>query len=87
MGGTFSVSDLGLYGIQQAVALINPPLASVLAVGAAETKPLSRNNKIFHTSIINCTLSSDHRVLDGAEASRFLACLKLFLEDPLQMLV
>ena len=87
MGGTFSVSNLGMYGIQQAVAVINPPQACVLAVGAAETKPLFRNNKIFHASIMNCTLSSDHRVIDGAEASRFLACLKLFLEDPLQMLV
>ena len=76
-----------MYGIQQAIAVINPPQACVLAVGAAETKPLSRNNKTFHASIMNCTLSSDHRGLDGAEASRFLACLKLFLEDPLQMLV
>ena len=87
MGGTFSVSNLGMYGIQQAIAVINPPQACVLAVGSAETKPLSRNNKIFHASIMNCTLSSDHRVLDGAEASRFLACLKLFLEEPLHMLV
>ncbi len=87
MGGTFSVSNLGMYGIQQAVAVINPPQACVLAVGSVETKPLSRNNKIYHASIMNCTLSSDHRLLDGAEASRFLACLKLFLEEPLQMLV
>ena len=86
-GGTFLVSKLGMYGIQQAVTVINPPQACVLAVGSIETKPLSRNKKIFHASIMNCTLSSDHRVLDGAEASRFLACLKLFLEEPLHMLV
>jgi pyruvate dehydrogenase E2 component (dihydrolipoamide acetyltransferase) len=87
MGGTFSVSNLGMYGIKQAVAVINLPQACVLAVGAAEKKPLSRNNKIIHASIMNCTLSADHRVLDGAEASRFLACFKLFLEEPLHMLV
>ncbi|MDP6093173.1 MAG: dihydrolipoamide acetyltransferase family protein [SAR324 cluster bacterium] len=87
MGGTFSVSNLGMYGIQQAVAVINPPQACILAVGSAETKLLSQNNKILHASIMNCTLSSDHRVLDGAEASRLLANLKLFLEDPLQMLI
>ena len=86
-GGTFLVSNLGMYGIQQAVTVINPPQACVLAVGSIETKPLSRNKKIFHASIMNCTLSSDHRVLDGAEASRFLACLRLFLEEPLHMLV
>ena len=86
-GGTFLVSKLGMYGIQQAVTVINPPQACVLAVSSIETKPLSRNKKIFHASIMNCTLSSDHRVLDGAEASRFLACLKLFLEEPLHMLV
>ena len=74
-GGTFLVSKLGMYGIKQAVAVTNPPQACVLAVGSAKTKPLSRNNKIFHASIMNCTLSSDHRVLDGAEAARFLACL------------
>ena len=86
-GGTFLVSKLGMYVIQQAVTVINPPQACVLAVGSIETKPLSRNKKIFHASIMNCTLSSDHRVLDGAEASRFLACLKLFLEEPLHVLV
>ena len=87
MGGTFSVSNLGMYGIQQAIAVINPPQACVLAVGNAERKLISRDDEIQHASIMNCTLSSDHRVLDGAEASQFLACLKLFLEDPLQMLV
>ena len=86
MGGTFSVSKLGMYGIPQAVAVINPPQACVLAIGSADKKPLSRNNKIIHASIMNCTLSADHRVIDGAEASRFLACLKLFLEEPLHML-
>tara|TARA_B100001123_G_scaffold442574_1_gene586529 strand:+ start:474 stop:1433 length:960 start_codon:yes stop_codon:yes gene_type:complete len=86
MGGTFSVSNLGMYGIQQAIAVINPPQACVLAVGSIDKKPLSRNNKIIHASIMNCTLSGDHRVIDGADASRFLACLKLFLEEPLHML-
>ena len=86
-GGTFLVSKLGMYGIQQAVTVINPPQACVLAVSSIETKPLSRNKKIFHASIMNCTLSSDHRVLDGVEASQFLACLKLFIEEPLHMLV
>ena len=76
-----------MYGIQQAVAVINPPQACVLAVGSAEKKPLSRNNNIIHASIMNCTLSADHRVLDGVEASQFLACFKLFLEEPLHMLV
>ena len=87
MGGTFSVSNLGMYGIQQAIAVINPPQACVLAVGSIDKKPLSRYNKIIHASIMNCTLSGDHRVIDGAEASQFLACFKLFLEEPLHMLV
>ena len=86
-GGTFTVSNLGMYGIKQAIAVINPPQACVLAVGAVEKKPLYREGETFHSSMMDCTLSCDHRVLDGAEASRFLACLKLYLEDPLQMLV
>ena len=88
MEGTFTVSNLGMYEIQQEAAVINPLQACVLAVDYVETKSLlSQNKKNFHTSIMNCTLSSDHRVLDDEEASRFLACLKLFLEEPLQMLV
>ena len=76
-----------MYGIKQAIAVINPPQACVLAVGAAEKKPVSLEGETFHATIMSCTLSCDHRVIDGAEASRFLACLKLYLEDPLQMLV
>ncbi len=85
--GTFTVSNLGMYGIHQAVAVINPPQACVLAVGAAEQKPVSRSGKVVSANMMNCTLSSDHRVLDGSDAAQFLACLKRFLEEPLHMVV
>lgn len=85
--GTFTVSNLGMYGIHQAVAVINPPQACVLAVGTAEQKPVSRSGRVVNANMMNCTLSSDHRVLDGSEAAQFLASLKRFLEEPLHMLV
>ena len=87
MGGTFLVYNLGMDVIQQAEAGFNPSQACILAVSPVETNPSSRNKKIIHTSIMNCTLSSDHRVIDDSEASRFLSCLKIFIEEPLQMLV
>ena len=87
MGGTFLVYNLGMDVIQQAEAGFNPSQACILAVSPVETNPSSRNKKIIHTSIMNCTLSSDQRVIDDSEASRFLSCLKIFIEEPLQMLV
>lgn len=86
-GGTFSVSNLGMFGIQQAIEMISPPQACILAVGSVERKTLSRENKTVHASIMTLTLTCDHRVVDGVDASRFLSCLKLYLEEPLRMLV
>ncbi len=87
-GGTFSVSNLGMFGIDEFDAIINPPQAAILAVGTTERRPLERADGSWgaHTAM-TLTLSSDHRIIDGAVAARFLAALKGFIEAPSTMLV
>ena len=86
-GGTFTVSNLGLYGVKQGVVVINHPQTCILTIGAAERKAVSENGNVIHASIMNCTISCDHRVIDYSEASKFLACLKSLIEEPLLMLM
>lgn len=85
-GGNFCVSNLGMYGIKQFDAIINPPQAAILAVGAGERRPVVRGNELVPATVVSLTLSSDHRVIDGAVAARFMATLKQFIEQPATML-
>jgi pyruvate dehydrogenase E2 component (dihydrolipoamide acetyltransferase) len=86
-GGTFTVSNLGMHPIDEFAAVINPPQAAVLAVGALAERPVARDGKVFASTTMRVTLSSDHRVIDGAEAARFLATLKGLLESPLRLVL
>lgn len=86
-GGTFTLSNLGMYGIKQFAAIINPPQACILAVGAGEQRPIIRDGKIEIATVMTCTLSVDHRAVDGAIGAHFLAAFKGFIEDPLSLLV
>ena len=85
-GGTFSVSNLGMFGIDQFTAIINPPEAAILAVGATETKPVWENGQFVPRQRMRVTLSCDHRVIDGAVGAKFLHTLRGLLEAPMMML-
>lgn len=86
-GGTFSVSNLGMYGVDQFVAVIYPPQGAILAVGAVADTPVVRGEHLVVARVMKATLSADHRLIDGAEAAQFLAELKRILENPVTMLV
>lgn len=86
-GGAFSLSNLGMYGIESFQAIINPPQASILAVGASSEKPIMENGSITVGQVMSCTLSVDHRILDGAVAARFLRAIQEFIENPSLMLI
>ena len=85
-GSTFSVSNLGMFGIDQFTAIINPPEAAILAVGATETKPVWENGQFVPRQRLRVTLSCDHRVIDGAVGAKFLHTLRGLLEAPMMML-
>jgi pyruvate dehydrogenase E2 component (dihydrolipoamide acetyltransferase) len=85
-GGTFTVSNLGMFGVQQFTAVINPPEAAILAVGAALAEPVvTEDGAVEVHQRMRLTLSIDHRALDGATGARFLGQLKTALEHPLQI--
>jgi pyruvate dehydrogenase E2 component (dihydrolipoamide acetyltransferase) len=86
-GGTFSISNLGMYGIREFAAVINPPQGCILAVGAGEPRPVVRDGQLSVATVMTCTLSCDHRVVDGAVGAQFLAAFKKLVEDPLTMLL
>ncbi len=86
-GGTFSVSNLGMYGIKDFAAIINPPQACILAVGAGVEQPLVNNGKIEIGTVMGCTLSLDHRAVDGAVGAEWLQVFKKYIENPIMMLV
>ena len=86
-GGTFSISNLGMYGIKEFEAVINPPQGAILAVGMAEKRPVVRDDALAIATLMTCTLSVDHRALDGAIGARFLQAFKDLIEDPLTMLL
>ncbi|MBX7056024.1 MAG: pyruvate dehydrogenase complex dihydrolipoamide acetyltransferase [Pyrinomonadaceae bacterium] len=81
-GATFSISNLGMFGIKEFTAIINPPEAGILAVGSAAATPVVRDGEIVVRSIMNVTMSCDHRVIDGATGARFLQTFKQMLENP-----
>jgi pyruvate dehydrogenase E2 component (dihydrolipoamide acetyltransferase) len=81
-GGTFTISNLGMYGVEQFIAVLNPPQAAILAVGAIEDRPVARNGEIVVRPMMTLTLTCDHRTIDGAVAADFLRTVKDFLEEP-----
>jgi len=87
LGATFSVSNLGMFGIDEFTAIINPPEAAILAVGAIKPVPVVRNNEIVVRQMMHVTMSCDHRVVDGATGAKFLQTVKRTLENPLLLLV
>jgi pyruvate dehydrogenase E2 component (dihydrolipoamide acetyltransferase) len=80
--GTFTISNLGMFGIEQFVAVINPPQAAILAVGASVDTPVARDGAVEIRPILTMTLTVDHRAVDGAEGADFLRTVKQFVEDP-----
>jgi pyruvate dehydrogenase E2 component (dihydrolipoamide acetyltransferase) len=85
-GATFSISNLGMFGIKEFTAIINPPEAGILAVGGAQPTPVIRNGEIVVRSVMHVTMSCDHRVVDGATGAKFLQTFKSMLEQPAMML-
>jgi pyruvate dehydrogenase E2 component (dihydrolipoamide acetyltransferase) len=86
-GATFSISNLGMFGIDEFTAVINPPEGAILAVGAMTTKPVVRDNEIVIRQMMRVTMSCDHRVIDGATGAKFLQTFKKILENPLYLVV
>ena len=86
-GGTFSISNLGMYGIKEFSAVINPPQACILAVGAGEKRPVVKDGAFAVATVMSCTLSVDHRAVDGAVGAEYLSAFKRLIEEPLSMLL
>ncbi|HEX8930051.1 MAG TPA: dihydrolipoamide acetyltransferase family protein, partial [Actinomycetota bacterium] len=84
-GGTFTVSNLGMFGVTEFVAVINPPQAAILAVGKMEPRAVIRDGEVVARNTMNITLSCDHRILYGADAAEFLARIKALLEQPISL--
>ena len=86
-GGGFTISNLGMFGIQDFSAIINPPQAMILAVGAGEERVVARKGQMVIRNMMSCTLAVDHRVVDGAMGAQFLQTLRSYIEQPAAMLV
>ncbi len=86
-GATFSISNLGMFGIEQFTAIINPPEAAIFAIGSAAPKAVVRDGEIVVRNVMNVTMSCDHRVIDGATGAKFLQTFKQMLENPILMLL
>ena len=86
-GGTFSVSNLGMYGTLEFAAIINPPQSGILAVGAAKPQPVAVDGDVTVATVMRCTLSVDHRAIDGALAARWLAAFTGRMQNPITAIV
>jgi pyruvate dehydrogenase E2 component (dihydrolipoamide acetyltransferase) len=86
-GNTFTISNLGMFGIEEFTGIINPPDSCILAVGAIIQKPVVKNGEITIGHMMKVTMSCDHRVVDGATGAEFLQTLKGILEEPMRLLV
>ena len=86
-GGTFSISNLGMFGIRQFGSIINPPQGAILSVGAGEARAVVRDGQIIIRTLMTVTLTCDHRVIDGAIGARWLAAFRALVEDPVTMIV
>jgi pyruvate dehydrogenase E2 component (dihydrolipoamide acetyltransferase) len=85
-GGSVTVTNLGMYGVAEFAAIINPPQASILAIGAAREEPIVRQGKVIAATMLNVTLSVDHRAVDGAQAAEWMAAFVSLLEHPVRIL-
>ena len=86
-GSTFTISNLGMFGIEEFTAIINPNDSCILAVGGIKNTPVVKNGEIVPGNIMKVTMSCDHRLVDGATGAKFLKTLKELLEDPIKILV
>jgi pyruvate dehydrogenase E2 component (dihydrolipoamide acetyltransferase) len=86
-GGSFSISNLGMLGIRNFTAVINPPQSAILAIGAGEERAVAKGGQIVSATIMTVTMSCDHRVIDGATGARYLQTFKTFVEEPASMLL
>lgn len=86
-GGGFSVSNLGMYGVKNFAAIVNPPQGCILAVGAGEQRAVVKDGALAIANVMSCTLSVDHRVVDGAVGAEFLQAFKAYIEEPVLMFV
>jgi len=86
-GSTFTISNLGMYGVKEFAAIINPPESAILAVGGTAARPIVRDGQVVPAQVMTLTLSADHRVVDGALGAKFLAELKTILESPLALVL
>ena len=86
-GGGFSISNMGMFGVTEFAAIINPPQAAILAVAAGQKRPVVKNDSLAIATVMTCTLSVDHRVVDGALGARWLREFKRIVEDPLSLLL
>ena len=86
-GGGFTISNLGMFGIKDFAAIINPPQSCILAVGAGEQRPVVKDGELAIATVMTCTLSVDHRSVDGAVGAKFLAAFKRIIEEPLTMML
>jgi len=86
-GGTFAISNLGMYGIEDFTSIVNPPNGCILSVGGIKETPVVKNGEIVPGNVMKLSLSCDHRVVDGATGSEFLQTLKAYLENPVMMIV
>ena len=87
LGGTFSISNLGMFGVKSFASIINEPQGAILSVGVGEKRPVVRGDELAVATVMSVTLTCDHRVVDGATGARFLAALKPLIEDPITMIV
>ena len=86
-GSTFSISNLGMYDVDEFIAIINPPEAAILAIGSAKQVPVVEDGQVKAGMRMNATISADHRVTDGAESARFMQALATYLEDPMRLVL
>jgi pyruvate dehydrogenase E2 component (dihydrolipoamide acetyltransferase) len=86
-GGTFSISNMGMFGVRSFSAIVNPPQAAILAVATGEKRPVVKNDKLTIATVMTCTLSADHRVVDGAVGAQFMKVLKELIEHPLRLVL
>ncbi|MEM7740780.1 MAG: 2-oxo acid dehydrogenase subunit E2, partial [Pseudomonadota bacterium] len=86
-GGTFAISNLGMFGIKSFASIVNQPHGAILSVGTGEDRVVVRNGEMVIRNMMSVTLTCDHRVVDGAVGAQFLAKLKTFIEDPATMLL
>jgi len=86
-GSTFSISNLGMYDVEDFIAIINPPEAAILAVGSAREVPVVVDGEVKPGRRMKATISVDHRISDGAEAARFMQALAKFMEEPLRLMI